>query len=724
MNSETSDAVGDAAQPERKGRRARTDVAVMMVLATLVSVLLIGAFNFFSARDLLNRTVETQLLEVGNSRATQIEQGLDSVKDIAVTLADGPGVLEAVNDLADGYSVLDVTPTEAQVAELRSLYEDGIAAVIPPGFEAPTVDEVFPISERAQYLQSTYISQNPNEVRADLLDPGDGTQYSAAHAEHHPFLRAELEALGLGDGLLIDAATSSVVYSVDKNVDFATDLAAGPHRDSALAEAVLDRLRSAAVDEAVLVDIEPYVPAGNEPVLFVAAAIRDEGRVVGALALEVPNRALTEITTAGQDWEGTGLGDTGEIYIVGGDRRLRTESRLWLEDPAGYRDALDDAGYDAEVGDAVEAFGTTVLIQPADTDPVEEALAGDLFVGGSANYLDRGTLSVANELEIPELTWVMVAEITTAEAQGPLRRHMRNLVILAVVLIPIVVVLAFFIARRILRPIDPIMAAAGRVGDGDIDVELVVPGKDEYADLAKKFNGVLDALHEQRADITATEAETTEMLLAVLPRRLVEQYQRGDRELAEAVRNATMIAVYVEEPEVGTPYEQEILAEHAAAISAGLVALAEQFGVEHLGSTATQALYAVGLQVEGEEAGPAVAFATAARAWIAEAAEEAGLVITSHFGLAAGDVFAGVVGTERIAFNVWGAPRRDASTLAAVAAPGQILIDPAVAAQISDEWAVEPVPELVDLAGKRLKGWRVVGRRADVKSAEETLEAR
>ena len=102
MNSETPAAVSDTARPEGKGRRAWTDVAVMMVLATLVSVLLIGAFNFFSARDLLNRTVETQLLEVGNSRATQIEQGLDSVKDIAVTLADGPGVLEAVNDLADG----------------------------------------------------------------------------------------------------------------------------------------------------------------------------------------------------------------------------------------------------------------------------------------------------------------------------------------------------------------------------------------------------------------------------------------------------------------------------------------------------------------------------------------------------------------------------------------------------------------------------------------------
>jgi hypothetical protein len=59
-----------------------------------------------------------------------------------------------------------------------------------------------------------------------------------------------------------------------------------------------------------------------------------------------------------------------------------------------------------------------------------------------------------------------------------------------------------------------------------------------------------------------------------------------------------------------------------------------------------------------------------------------------------------------------------------VARSGQILIDPAVASQISDDWAVEPVPELVDLTGKRLKGWQVIGRRADVEAAEGTLEAR
>lgn len=716
--------VGEAVKPQRKGRRARTDVALMMVLTALASVLVIGAFNFFSARSLLNDTVESQLTNVAESRATRIEQVLDAIKDTAVTMADGRGFLEALTDLTDGYEGLDVTLTEAEVAELRSQYEAGIAAAVPPGFEAPTVDELFPVSVRAQYLQSVYIGQNPFEMRADLVDPGDGTQYGEAHAEHHPWLRAVMDRLDIGDALLIDAATSSVVYSVDKNIDFATDLAEGPHRNSALAEAVLGQLGSAAADQAVLVDFEPYPPAGNEPVLFVAAAIRDQGRVVGALALEVPNEFLTQATTAGQDWEGTGLGETGEIYVVGGDRLMRSQSRLWLEDPEAYLAAVADAGYEPEVAEAVDAFGTTVLIQPADTDAVEAALSGDVFIDQSSNYLDQSTLTVAGELDVEELNWVIVADVTAAEAQGPLRRHIRNLIILAALLIPIVIALAFFVARRMLRPIDPITAAADRVRDGDIDVELVVPGTDEYADLAGKFDGVLDAIREQRADLERTEAETTDLLLAVLPRRLVDQYQRGDRNLAEAVRNATMISIRMEEPEVVAPSEQETLAEHAAAMVAGFGALAEQFGVEHLGSTATQALYAAGLTAEGEEAGQAVGFATTARAWIGDAAEAAGLVITSHFGLAAGDVFVGVVGTERISFNVWGAPREEAATLAAVAGSGQILIDPAVASQISDDWAVEPVPELVDLTGKRLKGWQVIGRRADVEAAEGTLEAR
>ena len=122
--------------------------------------------------------------------------------------------------------------------------------------------------------------------------------------------------------LLIDAETSTVVYSVDKNPELGTNLVSGPYRNSALAEAVVERLQTAAADEAVIVDFEPYAPAGLAPTTFIAAAIRDEGRVTGALAVELPSELLVNLTTADQDWEGTGLGETGEVYIVGADIKV------------------------------------------------------------------------------------------------------------------------------------------------------------------------------------------------------------------------------------------------------------------------------------------------------------------------------------------------------------------------------------------------------------------
>jgi class 3 adenylate cyclase len=178
----------------------------------------------------------------------------------------------------------------------------------------------------------------------------------------------------------------------------------------------------------------------------------------------------------------------------------------------------------------------------------------------------------------------------------------------------------------------------------------------------------------------------------------------------------------VSEPSVREPLEQDAVAEHTVAISAGISDLAHDHGAQLLQSTATEHLYATGLKSEDEppgevtEPGPesrAAEFVMHVGEWIREAAESTGLGFEFRGGLAAGDVVAGVVGTDRIAFTVWGTPRRRAVELASVAKPDQILVDQAVAAGIGDTWLVEPMADLVDFKGGRLDGWRIVGARAD-----------
>lgn len=680
-----------------------------MAVVTIVSVLIVGIYNLVTARDFFNDTVEAQLVSVGESRMERLERGVEAIEDIVVTVASGRGVALALRDLAGAYLALDETLSDAELEALVDIYLGAVAEIVPPGYEAPTADAIVPESDRARYLQYHYILTNPYDDRSDLVDAGDGSDYSAAHAFHHPTLRSISTALPLGDMLLIDEATLSVVYSVDKNSDFGTSLASGPYRDSALAEAVLERLQVAAVDEAVVVDFEPYVPAGVAPTSFVAAAIRHEGRVIGAVAFELPNELVGNLTTASQDWEGTGLGETGEVYIVGSDSLMRSDSRLWLEDPDRYLELVADAGYDAEVARAIDAFDTTVLLQPVRTEAVEAALAGDVFVDSTSNYLDQDTLTVAGPLDIKGLQWVGVAEVTRAEAYAPLRQHFLTLGVLLLVLIPLVTVLAIFIARRLLRPVDPIVDAADAVKEGDLDVDLVVKSRDEFGDLADKFNGVVATLRHQATQLEQAEEETNELLLAIMPPRLVQQYQSGDRDIAEALSNATLVVVSVEEPDVARAREQEEIAEHTVAVSTGMSSLAQRHGLEQVVSSATEYIAVAGLGSDDDEAGNAVEYAVAVQTWLAQAGTSVGVSIATRIGLASGDVVSGVVGTGRLAFNVWGNPRRRASTLAGVAGRSEILVDPTVASHISDEWVVNPVPGLVGLDGAAIDGWRVIG---------------
>ena len=696
-----------------KGRRARTEVAVVMAVVAIVSVLVVGIYNLVTARDFLNSTVEAQLVSVGESRMERLERGVASIGDVVVTIADGRGVARALEDLNAGYVALDAPPTADELAALEAVYQGGIAEIVPPGYEVLPLEAVFPESERAQYLQYHYLAANPFEVRSELDDAGDGSEYSAAHAIHHPTLRSMSRALGLGDMLLIDAETSTVVYSVDKNSEFGTNLAAGPYRDSALAEAVVEQLQTAAADEAVVVDFEPYAPAGLAPTSFMAAAIRDRGRVTGAVALEIPNELLVDLTTAGQDWQGTGLGDTGEVYIVGEDSIMRTDSRLWLEDPDEYLELIADAGYDPEVAKALDAFGTTVLIQPVRTEAVAAALAGDTYVDASTNYLEQDTLTVAGPLDIKGVQWVGVAEVATAEAHAPLRRHLITLGLMLLILIPIVIVLAFVIARKLLQPIGPTVDAADRVRQGDLDVSLVIPSHDEFGDLANKFNGVVATLKRQANDLEQAEVETTELLQAVMPPRLAKQFQSGDRDISEALSNATLIVISVAEPDAARASEREAIADHTVAVSSGIASLAERHGLEQIVSSATEYIAVAGLDAEEDEAGKAVEFAVAVRDWLDQAGSGVGVVIATRIGLASGDVVTGVVGTERVAFNVWGNPRRRATTLAAVAGRSEILVDPTVASHVGTEWAVDPALGLVGLDGTAIEGWRVVGRKSE-----------
>lgn len=93
----------------------------------------------------------------------------------------------------------------------------------------------------SQYL---YIAANPhpNGSKDALEMADDGSSYSKLHREYHPLLSNYQKKFGFYDIFLVDAQSGQIVYSVFKEVDYATNLKSGPYSNTNFARAFKEAL--------------------------------------------------------------------------------------------------------------------------------------------------------------------------------------------------------------------------------------------------------------------------------------------------------------------------------------------------------------------------------------------------------------------------------------------------------------------------------------------------
>ena len=600
-----------------------------------------------------------------------------------------PAVGAALADLGDGYAQLDTELDATQLEALVASYlpvTDRYDAVNAP---RPPTDDLVPTSAAGRYVQYHYIADNTDEPRADLVDAGDGSAYSAAHAEYHPFLSRLATSIGATDIVLVDLDTTDVVYSVSKRVDLGTDVLTGPYADTGLG-AVLQKLQTIAVDQAAIADTTFYLPDSSAPVVFAATAVRSNAEVLGALVVVLQTERLTDIVTARQQWDLLGLGDTGDAYIVGADRTLRTVPRPWFDDPDAYLERFDDIGGDERAAELMAFTGSPVLLQPVDTAAVSAALDGETFIGNTANFLDRNTLAAAAPLDVADLGWVVATEQQTSETRDELEQFVLAILLLLAILLSALAIVGLFLARVLARPVRPLVAAAGRIADGDYHTAVPDLGRNELGDVGAQLEAVAARLREQEASIEAEEERINEMLATVLPPALVDRVRSGERELAEVVDTATVISVSVTGIPAPSGAEQDAVVELTTRLADEAARIALAHGVERAQAALEHQVYVTGRGGTSVDADAAIAFARDVVAELPRVGAEFGVVVTARAGLSAGLVATGVLGSRQVSFGVWGTPVTDAATLDDHAAPGEIRLDASVVDEL-DQHQVLPV---------------------------------
>src|SRR5437773_4802993 len=74
------------------------------------------------------------------------------------------------------------------------------------------------------------------------------------------------------------------------------------------------------------------MPRPPTPTLFPYTTLF-RSRRLGVVALQLPVDRINAVMTGDRKWETQGLGRTGETYLIGPDRRMRSDSRFFLTAP-------------------------------------------------------------------------------------------------------------------------------------------------------------------------------------------------------------------------------------------------------------------------------------------------------------------------------------------------------------------------------------------------------
>jgi signal transduction histidine kinase len=131
--------------------------------------------------------------------------------------------------------------------------------------------------------------------------------------------------------------------------------------------------------------------------------------------------------------------------------------------------------------------------------PVRVEVPADLLSGGP---------SLAFVFPVPGTDWKLVQVSPKSELEQAAGRISRSLLLLiSGILLAVLLPSYLFLSRRWIRPVTTLAEAATLVRDGELDVRVSMPGRDEIAVLADSFNQMVDQLAANTAGLKQANVE-------------------------------------------------------------------------------------------------------------------------------------------------------------------------------------------------------------------------
>lgn len=483
----------------------------------VVSILIMGGLSLKIAidntRTALTTSAEekltaqnTQTKELVEAYFTTVESQLRSQANTSTAVNAAKTFIAGFNQYQNQRTALSSAETEA----LQQYYNNDFAGLYnqrnPDSLSDPT-QLLNGLSQNALALQYDFIagSEFPIGEKDTLLRLDNVSDYAEAHNQYHEDFRQFLQEFGYYDIFIADPATGNIVYSVFKELDFATSISSGPYANSGIGEAFTQAMSATDKNQVFFSELESYLPSYDALAGFLSTPIVENGETVGILIFQIPLDRLNTLLTHHQEWSEAGFGYSGETYLVNPDTTLLTESRFFLEDQQGYLDILRQSM--PSIAEQITMRDTSIGIQPVNSPSAKSALSGQSGFAVIKDYRDVEVFSVYSPISIGNYTYGLIAEIDTEEALAALATVKSRLITSTIIEFVIIVIaavgIALFLANRLVKPLNDVgkMCAGLAQGEGDLTIRLKASGIPEIDNIISPFNIFIGQIRDIVANV-------------------------------------------------------------------------------------------------------------------------------------------------------------------------------------------------------------------------------
>jgi len=469
----------------------------LIALSSILMTIIVLFISISRSSDSLVQSNMNLLDAVKESKKDHVFDFFNSLENALLSKSTDSGTVQHLWSLDEGFeefedveNLLESDITKELIKHYENEYLNKINYSIKKAQPKRSVEEYIPKDISAKIAQYLYIIKNTNPIGEKeklLMSKVVKENYSNTHVQVHPTFVNLLNSYDLYDIFLIDS-DGNIIYSVEKEKDFGTNLVNGVYKNSGLAK-VFKEVSKLKKGQVAFSDFEAYEPSYNTQAMFLASPIYFQDDFEGAVIFQLPSSKLNNLMSFGGNYEKAGLGRTGTANLVGEDGTMKNDSR--------FISTIDN--------EDVKNAGTTIgalNIHSASTDAIKQGKSSSWI---TQNYNGVRVLSSYSPIEIFGHKWGIIVEKDESEVLEGVNETTYLIVSISFALLIVLILISIFLVKQsITNKLKTLQDAAYDLakGEGDLTKRIKVSKGDEISEVAENINAFI-----QKVQTTVSKAK-------------------------------------------------------------------------------------------------------------------------------------------------------------------------------------------------------------------------